>query len=178
MAVGSDPRGPGVQALLQSSPDGARYLTPPSPRASSGTDTDLLRYCGVCTKSCVSLLLLHSKLPQTQWVKQPRFLSHTFPGSATHSLVESSALGLQPRLRLWSHLKLRALFQTGCWQKSVPCRCGTEALSSWRPPAVSCHVGLFIVRPHQSHLHLPGQGESHSRQSANTVLYNVVQSRE
>lgn len=85
MAVGSDPRGPGVQALLQSSPDGARYLTPPSPRASSGTDTDLLRYCGVCTKSCVSLLLLHSKLPQTQWVKQPRFLSHTFPGSGVHA---------------------------------------------------------------------------------------------
>lgn len=93
---------------------------------------------------------------------------------STHSLVEFSALGLQPRLRLWSHLKLRALFQTGCWQKSVPCGCRTEALSSWRPPAVSCHVGLSIVRPHQSHLRLPGQEESHSRQSANTVLYNVV----
>lgn len=35
-----------------------------------------------------------------------------------------------------------------------------------------------MVRPQQGHLHLPGQQESCSLQSANTVLYSITQSQE
>lgn len=102
----------------------------------------------------ISFLLLHDALPQSWWLQQcthiiSQWVHIIFSGSSAQGF---SRLIFKCWLGLWSHLKIKISSKiTDYWQNSAYYSGRTEALTSWRLPAVPCpmpptHMPVCFVK--------------------------------